>query len=180
MYDELETPSLGSVAGIVIGATLVCLMFFGCNKMLHDTRRNDAIVMKQGDKSVMVLSHENTKMAAAMNEAQANIGEFTDVVQHPKPGEEDFSIYTAVAGRRMRGIEYVWLHDIVYTEGVFIGKIQTDREHNINGKTYVNGDIMSIPPSRVKDWRYVDHGEEKGNYTGEALAKIQQTLGKLK
>jgi uncharacterized protein YegJ (DUF2314 family) len=180
MYDELKTPSFGSVAGIVIGATLVCLMFLGCNKMLHDARRNDAIVMKEGNTSRMILSPENTEMAAAMKEAQGGMGEFIRVVQHPKPGEEDFAIYTAVAGRRMHSIEYVWLRDVVYADNTFIGNIQTDREHRINGKTYVNGDIMSVPPRRVKDWRYLDHGEERGNYTSKALTKIRQTLGKLK
>jgi len=98
--------------------------------------------------------------------ARKSVGKFIAALQHPSPGQRDFEVKKPfVQGTE---VEHIWLSSVTYSGGHFHGKVD-NRPVKIKGLKM--GELVSVNPTEISDWAYVDNGKLVGGYTIRLLHK---------
>lgn len=114
---------------------------------------------------VMAVKNDDPEMAAAMAKAQETLPQFISALRLPSPSQTDFMIkvgFTDDGG----GPEYMSVKPVTYDGTRFHGKL--DNEPVLVGSVKL-GDDISVEPSRVVDWMYIEDGRMVGGYTLRVL-----------
>ena len=117
-----------------------------------------------GDDHVILIEKDDPEMNAAKARARAETDAFLDKVH---TGEaQDFSVKVPVEDGTT--VEYFWLKEVAYKDGVFTGKIDNDPEEVHTVKL---GDAVTVKKDEIADWLYMQDGKMHGNYTMRVLLK---------
>lgn len=117
---------------------------------------------------VVMVEEDDAEMLAAQQKARDTVGEFIAALENPKPEQTFFSVKAKFEDGD--AVEFMWLVDVEFVDGQFIGTIDNDPQLVSNVKA---GDRSSVAPNEINDWMIVENGEMVGAYTVEVLARRQ-------
>jgi len=113
---------------------------------------------------VVPVEATDASMNDAIAEAKATVGEFIEALEGGAPGDDGFSVKVEVDDGE--SIEFFWLSDVTYADGVFSGKIDNDPQFVSNIE---KGQDYSVPQGEIADWMFFRDGVAVGNRTVRAL-----------
>ena len=151
---------------VAIGA---CILYTSIRDPLEPQNRFDDKPMQR--------SLVDPEFASAHEKARSTIEQFIETMRQPMPNQDSFSIKTGVKyGERPEEIEYLWLHDLSYKDGVFAGVVSNIPEL---ATSIAFGDTMIAAKADVVDWSYTQDGKTAGAFTirvmRERLSPEQQS-----
>jgi uncharacterized protein YegJ (DUF2314 family) len=119
---------------------------------------------KQPVDKVTYVAPDDPRMKAAIEKARSNVNTFIAALQSPKPGQSGFSVKMAfIEGDNT---EHMWLTPVRYDGQKFHGTINNEPEKI---KSVKLGQKVSIEPSQISDWMYLENRKLKGGETIRAL-----------
>jgi uncharacterized protein YegJ (DUF2314 family) len=127
------------------------LAVFGCRKQDPPDR-------------VTYVADNDPRMNAAIEKARATVNTFIAALQTPKAGQSGFSIKMAFIDGG--NTEHMWLTPVQYDGKSFRGTVNNTPEKVNNVKM---GQQVSIEPSKISDWMFVENGKLKGGHTLRVL-----------
>jgi uncharacterized protein YegJ (DUF2314 family) len=114
--------------------------------------------------NVVDVAHDDPRMNAAMEKARSTVGTFIASLKSPKPGQSAFSVKLAFTDDGT--VEHMWLVPVSYDGHVFHGTVNNEPEKL---KTVKMGDEVTVAPSKISDWMYVENRKLVGGYTLRVL-----------
>ena len=78
----------------------------------------------------------------------------------PAPGQQDFEIKKPFTQNGQ--VEHIWLSDVQFVGNRLQGRVDNEAR-KIQGLKL--GQLVSVKPSEISDWLYIDHGKLVGGYT---------------
>jgi uncharacterized protein YegJ (DUF2314 family) len=103
---------------------------------------------------------DHTAMHQAVTQARKTVGEFIAALNHPAPGQKDFEVKKPFIQNGQ--VEHIWLSDVQFVGNRFQGRVD-NQPRKIQGLKL--GQLVSVKPSEISDWLYIDHGKLVGGYT---------------
>src|SRR5258708_30699528 len=103
---------------------------------------------------------DHAAMHRAVTQARKTVGEFIAALKHPAPGQQDFEIKKPFIQNGQ--VEHIWLSDVQFVGNRLQGRVDNEAR-KIQGLKL--GQLVSVKPSEISDWLYVDHGKLVGGYT---------------
>ena len=143
-------------AFLLAGVSLA-LAWGGCRKAVAP---NSAA----GEDRVIHVDKDDPEMNAAKARARSEID--AALTKMHAAGVENFSVKVPIEDGTT--VEYFWLGDVAYADGVFTGKIDNDPEEVHTVKL---GDPITVKKEEIADWLYLEGGKMHGNYTMRVLLK---------
>ena len=113
---------------------------------------------------VFHVADDDPRMNAAMEKARSTVNTFITALKSPKPGQSEFGVKMAFTDGKQ--VEHMWLSPVTYDGKVFHGTVNNDPEMVKNVKL---GQKVSVEPSKISDWMYVQNGKLVGGYTIRVL-----------
>jgi uncharacterized protein YegJ (DUF2314 family) len=104
--------------------------------------------------------NDHTAMHQAVTQARKTIGEFLAALKHPAPGQQDFEVKKPFIQNGQ--VEHIWLSDVQFVGNRLQGRVDNEAR-KIQGLKL--GQLVSVKPSEISDWLYIDHGKLVGGYT---------------
>jgi uncharacterized protein YegJ (DUF2314 family) len=128
----------------------------------HALARED---IAQGEEPrVFDVAQHDSRMRAAVHEAQRTVGVFILALRHPAAGESDFEVKKPF--RQGDVVEHIWLADVTFSGNRFTGYID-NKPRKIKGLKL--GDRVSVNANEISDWAFLDNGRLIGGYTIRVL-----------
>jgi uncharacterized protein YegJ (DUF2314 family) len=118
--------------------------------------------LKQGstDPEYFQVPKDHAAMQRAVQEARKTVGKFIAALKHPGAGQQDFEIKKPfVQGDQ---VEHIWLSDVRLVGNRFQGQVD-NKPRKIQGLKL--GQRVTLKPSEISDWLYIDKGRLVGGYT---------------
>jgi uncharacterized protein YegJ (DUF2314 family) len=113
---------------------------------------------------VTYVAAADPRMNAAMEKARSTVGTFIAALQSPNPGQSGFSVKLAFSDGGT--VEHMWLAPVSYDGHDFHGTVNNEPE---KAKTVKMGDKVTVAPSKISDWMYVEDRKLVGGYTLRVL-----------
>ena len=113
---------------------------------------------------VSYVSAGDARMNTAMAGARSSVGTFVTALQSPKTGQEAFAIKMPFSDGS--NTEHMWLSPVSYDGKNFQGVVNNEPE---KVKTVKSGQKVTVAPSEISDWMYVDNGNLVGGFTMRVL-----------
>ena len=107
---------------------------------------------------------DDKEMKAAIDKARSSVGEFVERLQNPGLTDESFSVKKMISDGEE--VEHLWLTDVSYSDGKFIGIINEEPQSVRNVQF---GQEASVAETEILDWMYLDDGKLVGNFTLRVL-----------
>lgn len=123
--------------------------------------------INRGD-TIVSIKQEDADMAAAIKRARATLPDFLALAQRPRPSTSAFGLKVGL--KTENGREFVWVRPFKKDGEIYSGQLRNDVRSNKNLKF---GDTITFSDNDIADWRYVDDGRMKGNFTTCVLLKQQ-------
>ena len=127
------------------------LVVAGCNK-------------KPPVDKVTYVADDDPQMNAAMEKARTSVNKFVAALRSPKPGQSGFAVKMAFVDSN--GTEHMWLSPVSYDGKSFHGTVNNEPE---KVKSVKIGQKVSVEPSKISDWMYVENRKLVGGYTLRVL-----------
>ncbi len=108
--------------------------------------------------------YDLAEMDAAITRAQAEVDNFISILE--KRQGYDFSVKAPITDQGET--EHFWVVDVMYSNGVFEGKI--DNEPGVVNNVKI-GQTWKIKKTDISDWSFKREGKIHGNYTLRPLLK---------
>ena len=121
---------------------------------------------EQSSDLVTEFESDDIEMDSAIDQAQSSLAEFIERLQNPRPTDESFSVKTVISDGEK--VERLWVTDVSYSGGEFIGTINEYPQVVRNVKF---GQQFNVPVTEIIDWMYVDDDMLVGNFTLRVLLK---------
>lgn len=119
---------------------------------------------KQSDDPVSMVAADDAAMNAAIDKAKQSVSQIIDALSNPKPGQSEFAVKVGIEDDG--GVEHMWVGDVRYENGTFIGILNNEPQMVTSVKF---GQKMTVPESEISDWMYVDNGKLVGGFTIRVL-----------
>ncbi len=104
------------------------------------------------------------QMLAAIEKAKATVATFEVALRAPKPGQTGFSVKAPISDHGYT--EHFWLLPVSFDGKEFHGQINNDPE---KVKTVKLGQEITIAPSQISDWMYIENHKLVGGFTLRVL-----------
>ena len=114
---------------------------------------------------VMTVKNDDPEMAAAVAKAQETLPRFISALRLPSPSQTDFMITVGFTDSGA-GPEYMSVTPVTYDGTRFHGKLHNEP---VMVRSVKLGDDVSVEPSRVVDWMYIEDGRMVGGYMQRVL-----------
>ncbi len=118
------------------------------------------VVKRPGNPPVIGHADDDPELAAATGRARSTLGEFISALSDPRPGQVYFSIKAPFT--EGEHTEHMWLDDVRYEQGVFLGKVGNEPAFIRNPAL---GDEVRVAEGDISDWMIVESGRLLGGYT---------------
>ena len=118
---------------------------------------------------------EDQRMEAAMTQARSRIDEFLGALKsNNKERYPKFAVKAAVT--EGEHVEHLWLSDVTFKDGHFVGKI-SNQPHVIT--KVKRGDEYKVAKDKISDWIYADAQKRAmiGGFTDKAMEEPAVDLG---
>jgi uncharacterized protein YegJ (DUF2314 family) len=130
---------------------MLALVIAGCGK-------------KHPADKVTYVSDDDPRMNAAMEKARSTVGTFISALKAPKAGQAAFSVKMAFTDGS--ATEHMWLTPVNYDGRSFQGTVNNQPE---KVKNVTMGQKVTVEPSKISDWMYVENRKLVGGYTLRVL-----------
>jgi uncharacterized protein YegJ (DUF2314 family) len=138
------------------------IMSCSTHQSVHPIGRE--VIRRGAEPECFQIVEEDSAMNRAIRQARKSQRTFIAALQHPQPGQRDFQVKKPfVQGDT---VEHLWLRDVTYSGHRYHGVVD-NRPRAIQGLKM--GDRVSVNPSEITDWAYVDHGTLVGGATIRVL-----------
>ncbi len=117
---------------------------------------------------VTTVEDDDPQMNAAIDKARSSVNSFIQALKSPKPGQAGFSVKKPFQDDH--GGEHIWLTPVQYDGQNFQGMVNNEP---VTVKNVKFGDRVSVAPTEISDWMYIDNGRLVG---GETLRVLRNTL----
>jgi uncharacterized protein YegJ (DUF2314 family) len=141
-----------------LGLVAVIALCLACNK-------------RHAADKVTYVADDDPRMNAAIAKARATVNTFIVALKSPKAGQTQFSIKMPVT--EGKHTEHMWLFPVDYDGKKFHGPINNDPDLVKNVKI---GQEMTVDPTQISDWMYVEKGKLVGGYTLRVLRDAMPPL----
>jgi uncharacterized protein YegJ (DUF2314 family) len=123
-----------------------------------------SVTRRPGEPDVYWTAEADAEMQAAIARARDTIQQFVARLSAPPAGQT----FTAVKAAFELGeaVEHVWLTDVRYRDGAFVGTVSNVP---LGARGVKAGDRVAVPLARVSDWMAVERGRLVGGYTIRVL-----------
>jgi uncharacterized protein YegJ (DUF2314 family) len=136
-----------------LAALMILTLFFtGCRKK------------PPVEDKVTYVADDDSKMNAAIEKARSTADTFITALNSPKANQTAFSVKMAFTDGG--NTEHMWLTPVSYDGTKFVGTVGNEPEKVKNVKL---GQKVSVGPSEISDWMYVENRKLVGGYTLRAL-----------
>jgi uncharacterized protein YegJ (DUF2314 family) len=145
-------------ASIVLVATVTVLLAgpAQAQSLMERINRGDTIVS---------IKQEDSDMAAAIKHARATLPQFLELARNPKPSMSAFGLKVG-----LKTGEYIWIRPFEKKGRTYSGQVRND-PHSVKNLKF--GDTITFSERHIADWRYIEDGRLKGNFTTCVLLKRQ-------
>lgn len=148
----LSTLSLTTIASLLLACTL---------HAHEETNAPSAgVIKREGEPHCVRVTEDNKAMDRAVETAQKTVKKFIAALRSPKDNQSRF----AVKKRFIQGdkVEHIWLNTVSFDGQLFHGKVDNEP---VDIKGVRLGNIVSVSPSEISDWMFVQDGRLVGGYT---------------
>lgn len=115
---------------------------------------------QSGDDRVTMVRADDAEMNAAISKARATVGTFITALRTRNRAQSALSVKVPIADGD--DVEHFWLSNVSYDGALFHGDIANDPQ---TVKKVKFGQPVSVRPTEISDWMYVDNGRLVGGYT---------------
>ena len=112
------------------------------------------------------IGNDDLEVRDAVSAARKSVGTFIAALQHPSANQRDFEVKKPFV--QGAAVEHIWLSGVTFSGNRFHGRVD-NRPVKIKGLKM--GELVSVNPSEISDWAYVDNGNLVGGYTIRLLHK---------
>ena len=139
---------------VVLSAASVSTLLTGCGS--------------SDDGASIDISEDDPQLVYARQNARATVGQFIYALENPRAGQTLF----AVKAKFIDGeaVEYMWLTDLGYDNGSFIGVLNNQPAVVTNVRM---GQEHTVPAHEIDDWMIIDNGQIIGGYSVQLVAARQ-------
>jgi uncharacterized protein YegJ (DUF2314 family) len=113
---------------------------------------------------VTYVADDDPRMNAAMVKARSTVNTFIAALKSPQPGQSAFSVKMAFTDGT--NTEHMWLTPVSYDGTQFQGTVNNEPE-KVN--TVKLGQKVTVAPSKISDWMYVENQKLVGGLTLRVL-----------
>ena len=103
-----------------------------------------------------------------MDKARSTVNSFIAALTSPKPGQSEFAVKMAFTDRDKT--EIMWIAPVSYDGKMFRGTVSNEPQSVF---TVQMGQSVTVEPSGIADWMYLEDGKMVGAYT---LRVLRDTL----
>ncbi len=143
-----------------------------------------ALVKKSGENEVVHREGEpdyyrtngNAAVERAVAKARATQMQFVAAIQNPKPSYHGLAVKKGFA-TPSGGLEHMWIGQPRWDGKVFHGVVDNEP---VDTKLVKLGDAVTVTPSELSDWMYIDGGNLVGGYTIRAILAEQSPQERAK
>jgi len=128
----------------------------------HAIGRDD--LQPAAEPQVFNVDQHNHAMKKAVRQARRTVGAFIQALQHPAAGQSDFEVKKPF--RQGDVVEHMWLSDVWFSGNRFHGYVD-NMPRKVKGLKM--GDRVSVNPTEISDWAFVQNGQLVGGYTIRVL-----------
>ncbi len=121
-------------------------------------------IKPSAEPQVFSVGQHNPAMKRAVLKARKTVGRFIRALQNPSPRQSDFEVKKPFF--QNGNIEHLWLADVTFSGNRFHGYVD-NVPRKIKGLKM--GARVSVNPSEISDWAYIDHGKLVGGFTIRVL-----------
>jgi uncharacterized protein YegJ (DUF2314 family) len=114
------------------------------------------------------VADDDPRMNAAIDKAKSTVSDFIAILESPKPGQSGFSVKMPFTDGGET--EHMWVSPITYDGKNFHGTVNNEPA---TVKTVKLGQKVSVAPSNISDWMYLENKKLVGGYT---LRVLRDTL----
>jgi uncharacterized protein YegJ (DUF2314 family) len=118
---------------------------------------------------IVLVDPEDAEMLAAEQKARDTVDEFIEALQAPNRDEKLMAVKAKFTDND--DVEYMWLMDVQYVDGKFVGTIDNQPELVSN---VAIGDQATVAPDEINDWMIVSGEDMRGGYTVKVLMSRQK------
>jgi uncharacterized protein YegJ (DUF2314 family) len=140
----------------VIGAVCLGEILCGCNR--HPNHRTDSAEQDR----IVEFQSSDAEMNAAIADARRTINDFLKVLASPKSDQQNFSVKAPYPTKSHPGQEHIWISNLSFDGKLLHGNVNDEPGDIADLK---NGDRVSISPSQISDWMYLEDGKIVGGFT---------------
>lgn len=114
------------------------------------------------------ISEDDPELNYARQNARSTIGQFIYALQNPRAGQTLFAVKAKFVDKN--DVEYMWLTDLRYENGQFIGVVNNQPSVISNVRM---GQEHAVPVYEIDDWMILDNDQIVGGYSVDFVARRQ-------
>lgn len=119
-------------------------------------------IEREGEPTIYGVKSEDEEMNAAILQANETLDDFKKGLLDPTADSHALKVKFS----NEKGIEHMWIGDIVYKDGQYSGILNNEPEYVTE---YKSGDKIAVDASKISDWMYLVNGKLHGGYTLRVL-----------
>jgi uncharacterized protein YegJ (DUF2314 family) len=119
-------------------------------------------IEREGEPTIYGVKSEDEEMNAAILQANETLDDFKKGLLDPTADSHALKVKFS----NEKGIEHMWIGDIVYKDGQYSGILNNEPEYITE---YKSGDKIEVDASKISDWIYLVNGKLHGGYTLRVL-----------
>lgn len=119
-------------------------------------------IEREGEPTIYGVKSEDEEMNAAILQANETLDDFKKGLLDPNADSHALKVKFS----NEKGIEHMWIGDIVYKDGQYSGILNNEPEYVTE---YKSGDKIEVDASKISDWMYLVNGKLHGGYTLRVL-----------
>lgn len=119
-------------------------------------------IEREGEPTIYGVKSEDEEMNAAILQANETLDDFKKGLLDPTADSHALKVKFS----NEKGIEHMWIGDIVYKDGQYSGILNNEPEYITE---YKSGDKIEVDASKISDWMYLVNGKLHGGYTLRVL-----------
>lgn len=115
-----------------------------------------------GEPETVSCDLNDAEMNAAMEKARQSVDVFLAALNTPGVSQSNFSIKAGFSVSGSKSCEYIWLNDVRFEDGVFVGAVGNPPE-KVDSIRF--GDTVRVARGKIADWMFTDGKRLRGSYT---------------
>lgn len=124
------------------------------------------VIQREGEPCCSRITEDNKAMDRAVQTAQKSVKKFIAAIRSPQASQSRFAIKKPfVEGDK---VEHLWLNEVSFDGSLFHGKVDNEP---VDIKGVRVGQKVTVLPTEISDWMYVQDGLLVGGYTIHAMCQ---------
>jgi len=126
------------------------------------TRSERQVIQREGEPDYIKAGYDEKKMDQAITQARASYMTFVKALQTRNGTMRGFAIKKGFRVKEEESAEHIWLEQVSFDGKRFTGTVANAP---VETKQVKEGQRVSVAPSEISDWMYVENNVLRGGYT---------------